>query len=263
MLKLSACIDKLFGEIDFYDRFKAVKEAGLDAVEFWNFNNRDLARVREECAKNGLTLTAVCACGYGEAAKRFNTRKLLYRDGIDDFIEVTKESVEAAKVLDVKTLIVTVGQERNDATRYEQHANIVLSLKAAAPILEDAGLTMVVEPLNVLCNHKGHFLWSSYEGFEILEEVGSPAVKLLYDIYHQQISEGNLIPTIEKHIGLIGHFHVADNPGRHEPGTGEINYAKVFEVIDRLGYDKFVGLEYSNTIDTAETIRNTLKLANG
>lgn len=260
MIKLSACIDMLYREIDFWDRFRAAKEAGLEAVEFWGFTNRDLARVREECDKNALTLAAVCAGGYGEAAGRFNTRKLLYRDGINDFVEVAKESAEAAKALGCKTFIVTVGQERNDATRYEQHANIVLSLKAAAPVFEDAGLTLVVEPLNTLCNHRGYFLPSSYEGFEILEEVGSPAVKLLYDIYHQQISEGNLIPTITKNIGLIGHFHVADNPGRHEPGTGEINYRKVFETIDSLGYDKFVGLEYTSTIDASQSIRNTLAL---
>jgi hydroxypyruvate isomerase len=260
MIKLSACIDMLYRDLDFYDRFKAAKEAGVDAVEFWSFNNRDLVRVREECDKNNLTLAAVCVGGSGEAAGRFNSRKLLYRDGIDDFVEVMKESAEAAKILGCKTFIVTVGQERNDATRYEQHANIVLSLKAAAPIFEDAGLTLVVEPLNTLCNHKGYFLPSSYEGFEILEEVGSPAVKLLYDIYHQQISEGNLIPTITKYINLIGHFHVADNPGRHEPGTGEINYRKVFETIDSLGYDKYVGLEYTSTIDTTQSIRNTLAL---
>ncbi|MCI8387767.1 MAG: TIM barrel protein [Clostridiales bacterium] len=260
MIKLSACIDMLFTELDFYDRFKATKEAGLDAVEFWNFNNRDLARVREECDKNGLTLSAVCACGYGEAAGRFGSRKLLYRDGIEDFVTVIKETIEASKVLNCKTFIVTVGQERNDVTRYEQHANIVLSLKAVAPLLEDAGITLVVEPLNTLCNHIGYFLPSSYEAFEILEEIGSPAIKLLYDVYHQQISEGNLIPTIKKNIDLIGHFHVADNPGRNEPGTGEINYRKVFETIDSLGYDKFVGLEYRSTIDPAQSIRNTLEL---
>lgn len=260
MLKLSACIDMLYRDIDFYDRFKAAKDAGLDAVEFWNFNNRDLARVREECDKNGLTLAAACVGGYGEAAGRFNTRRLLFRDGIDDFVEVMKETAEASKVLGCKTFIVTVGQERNDVTRFEQHTNIVLALKAAAHVFEDAGLTLVVEPLNTLCNHKGYFLPSSYEAFGILEEVGSPAVKLLYDIYHQQISEGNLIPTITKNIGLIGHFHVADNPGRHEPGTGEINYRNVFKAIDSLGYDKFVGLEYTSTIDTSESIRNTLAL---
>lgn len=138
---------------------------------------RDLARVREECDKNELTLAAVCVGGTGEAADRFNSRRLLYRDGIDDFVEVTKQSAKAAELLGCQDLHNNgrSGARRRD--RYEQHANIVLALKAAAPIFEDAGLTMVVEPLNVLCNHRGYFLPSSYEAFEILEEVGSPAIK--------------------------------------------------------------------------------------
>ncbi len=260
MIKLSACIDMLFNDRDFYARFAAAKEAGLDAVEFWGYTNRDLGRVREECDKNGLTLSACCVGGTGEVGDRFGQRRLVFRDGAADFIEVSKQSVEAAKKLNCKTLIVTVGQERNDATRFEQHTNIVLNLKAAAPIYEDAGVTLVVEPLNTLCNHRGYFLPSSYEAFGILEEVGSPNVKLLYDIYHQQISEGNLIPTITKNIALIGHFHVADNPGRHEPGTGEINYRKVFETIDSLGYDRYVGLEYHPVAPHADAVRSTLAL---
>jgi len=260
MIKLSACIEMLFPELDFYARVKAAKEAGLEAAEIWGFTNRDLDRLHGEFEANGMTLAAACVGGYGEAAGRFNTRKLLYRDGIEDFVAVAKDTVEASKKLNCQTFIVTVGQERNDATRYEQHTNIVLSLKAVAPIFEEAGLTLVVEPLNTLCNHKGYYLPSSYEAFGILEEVGSPAVKLLYDIYHQQISEGNLIPTIRKNIDLIGHFHVADNPGRNEPGTGEINYRKVFETIDSLGYRKYVGLEYRSIAPSAVSIGTTLAL---
>jgi hydroxypyruvate isomerase len=133
-------------------------------------------------------------------------------------------------------------------------------LKHVAPLFEDAGVTLVVEPLNILSNHMGYYLSSSYEAFEICNVVGSPRVKVLYDIYHQQISEGNLIPTIRKYFDLIGHLHVADVPGRHEPGTGEINYKNVFKAISDLGYDKYVGLEYSPTINTAETVKNVIEL---
>jgi hydroxypyruvate isomerase len=119
----------------------------------------------------------------------------------------------------------------------------------------------VLEPLNTLKDHRGYFLASSYEAFEIIEEVGSPAVKVLYDIYHQQITEGNLIPTITENIGLIGHFHVADVPGRHQPGTGEINYKNVFAAIDGSGYNRYVGLEYGPTVATADTIKTTAAFA--
>jgi hydroxypyruvate isomerase len=133
-------------------------------------------------------------------------------------------------------------------------------LKHVAPLFEAFGVTLIVEPLNILCNHMGYYLASSYEAFGICAEVGSKNIKVLYDIYHQQITEGNLIPTIRKYFDLIGHFHVADVPGRNEPGTGEINYRNVFGAIEALGYDKYVGLEYSPTIDTAETIKKVIDL---
>ena len=100
----------------------------------------------------------------------------------------------------------------------------------------------------------------SDKGFEIVEQVGSPAVKLLYDIYHQQITEGNLIATITSHIELIGHFHAADVPGRHELGTGEINYANVLAAIDEAGYEGFIGLEYAPTVATAESLQAVLAM---
>lgn len=251
----------LFGEYPFYDRFEAAKNAGLDAVEFWSWCGKDIPRIKELKAKFQLPIAAICVSAQNpEYADEFNSKRLLVRDGIPAFVKAVEESATVAKELDVQTLIVTVGQERDDMTRYEQHANIVLALKAAAPVLADAGIILVVEPLNVLCNHRGYFLPSSYEAFEILEETGSPNVKLLYDIYHQQISEGNLIPTIRKYSSLIGHFHTADNPGRHEPGTGEINYANVFKAIDETGYKAYVGLEYSPTKSTSETIASTRAL---
>ena len=111
-------------------------------------------------------------------------------------------------------------------------------------MLEGSEVMVVLEPLNVLVDHRGYFLSSSEESFRIIEAVGSANVKLLYDVYHQQITEGNLISTIEKNIRKIGHFHIADVPGRHEPGTGEINYANVIRKIAESEYNGFIGLEY-------------------
>lgn len=261
MIKLSACIEMLFREVDFYDRFEAAKNAGLDAVEFWGWNGKDIARIKELKNKYGLVVSAFCISAEGDdLAKEFNEKRLVYRGADKAFKHAVEQTIPLAKELDTQSLIVTVGQERNDATRYEQHANIVLNLKAAAPLLEDAGVVLVVEPLNVLTNHRGYFLPSSYEAFEIVEEVGSPNVKILYDVYHQQISEGNIIPTIQKYSDLIGHFHTADVPGRHELGTGELNYRNIFAAIDKTGYDRYVGMEYSPTKDSAETVKEALAL---
>jgi len=101
-----------------------------------------------------------------------------------------------------------------------------------------------MEPLNTMVDHAGYFLASTDEGFEFIRRIGSPAVKLLFDIYHQQITEGNLINNITRHVDLIGYLHVADVPGRHEPGTGEINYLNVLRAAKGAGYTGLVGLEY-------------------
>ena len=246
----------LFSEVDFYSRFDAAKAAGCDAVEFWGWDGKDIGKIKEITTKNNIKIsTFAISAKNNELKDVFNAKRLLYRDGIKAFVAAVRETIPVANELNVDTLLITTGQERNDVTRFEQHTNIVLCLKAAAPVFEDAGITIALEPLNILCDHKGYYLDSSYEAFGIAEEVGSPNVKVLYDIYHQQISEGNIIPTITKNIDLIGHFHTADVPGRHEPGTGELNYKNIFAAIDKAGYKKFVGLEYSPTIPTADTIK--------
>lgn len=111
-------------------------------------------------------------------------------------------------------------------------------------ILKDTGITLVIEPLNTRVDHKGYFLSSSDEAAGILKTVNSPSVKMLFDIYHQQISEGDIIRHIQEYIQLIGHFHAAGNPGRHELYHSELDYNKVIEAISALGYDKYIGLEY-------------------
>lgn len=258
MIKLSACIEMLFSEVGFYDRFEAAAATGLKGVEFWSWCGKDLDKIKSLCDNFGLTLSAFCV---SSEEKEFNEKRLLFSDSAKSFVSATKESIAKAKLTNTPTLIMTTGQERNDVTRYEQHANIVRALKAAAPLYEDAGITMVLEPLNVLCNHRGYFLPSSYEAFEIMQEVDSPNIKVLYDVYHQQISEGNLIPTIRKNIDLIGHFHTADVPGRNEPGSGEINYSNVFAAIDATGYDRWVGMEYAPTKATSDTVKKVMELA--
>lgn len=263
MLKFAPCIEMIFNNLDFYDRFKASRDAGVDYVDFWGWSGRDLDKIKNLCKEYKLKIASVCVESRNpETAKIFGQKKLLTRDAdaFDAFYKASEESIKMALDLDIKSLIVTVGQERNNVTRYEQHANIVMMLKHVAHLYEESGVTLIVEPLNILHDHIGYFLDSSYEAFEICNEVGSPNVKVLYDIYHQQITEGNLIPTIKKYFSLIGHFHVADNPGRNEPGTGEINYKNVFKAIADLGYDKCVGLEYSPTKDAALTIKETMDL---
>lgn len=259
MLKLSPCIEMLFGEIpDFYDRFAAAKAAGADYAEFWNWTGKDLPRIKALAEENGLSVGAFCVASENP---EFNEKRLMFREAIPAFLEACRESIEKAKFLSCPTLIVTCGNERNDVPRAEQHTNIVLALRAAAPLFEESGVTLVLEPLNVLVNHRGYYLDSSYEAFAIIEEVGSPNVKLLFDVYHQQISSGNLIDTIQKFGRLVGHYHVADVPGRNEPGTGEIAYERVFKAIEKTGYDRLVGLEYRSLAPSAVSFAQVKALA--
>jgi hydroxypyruvate isomerase len=251
--RLSACIEAVFTKAPFEQRLDEVKAAGLTVFEFWGWRNHDLDALARKKAETGLELAGF-SCETGGP--------LVASGSAQAFIPALKDSIGAAKKLGCSRLIVTVGNELQDVSRSDQHKNIVAALKAGAPVCEDAGITLVLEPLNVLVNHKGYFLASSTEGFQILDEVGSPNVKLLFDIYHQQITEGNLIQNITRNISKIGHFHVADVPGRHEPGTGEINYGNVFRAIVKAGYTGCLGLEMWPTIDHATAVRQTLALFN-
>jgi len=235
MIKYSACIEALYRDVPFVDRIEKVAAIGMKAFEFWGWGNKDIDAIKAAKDKFGLEVATFGADVGGPLVNPSNRGKLP---------EALKRSVEAAHKLDCKRLLVTTGNEIEGVRRGAQHQSIVDGLKAAAEIVEAGGITLCLEPLNVLVNHKGYYLYSSAEGFQIVDQVGSPNVKLLYDIYHQQITEGNLIATITASIDKIAHFHVADVPGRHEPGTGEINYKNVFKSISDSGYDGFVGLEF-------------------
>ncbi|MGQ9733204.1 MAG: hydroxypyruvate isomerase family protein [Candidatus Zipacnadales bacterium] len=251
-LKLSACIEMIFNDVpQFTDRIAKVAECGLPAFEFWGWHNKDLPAVRACANQYGLTIAAMCCDSTGALVDPHNT---------EAWAAGARESIGKAKEFGVPTLIVTTGNELA-LPRAEQHAAIVAGLKEVAPEAEMQGLTLVLEPLNLLVDHAGYYLSTSAEGFEIVREVNSPRVKLLYDIYHQQITEGHLISTITKNIDLIGHFHVADNPGRHEPGTGEINYVNVLKAIAETDYDGYIGLEYRPTGDPAETLAQVKAIA--
>ncbi len=247
MIKLSACIEMLFGELpEFADRVTATAEAGLPACEFWKYSTKDIDAVI--AAKEATGMMVVSAFGV-EAEQGMLDVALA-----DEFARCTEAAVEVAHRLATKVLICTTGDEDTSRPRGEQHAGVVACLQAAAPVAEAAGVTLALEPLNVLVDHAGYYLDKSAEGFEILEKVGSPNIKLLYDIYHQQVTEGNLIATITSHIDQIAHFHAADVPGRYEPGTGEINWVNVLRAIDETGYEGYVGLEHFRTADTPKSL---------
>ncbi len=249
--RLAVCVDALFTDVPFEDRPAKVKAAGVDAIEFWGWRGRDMDRLARTCDQLGVEVVGF-ACDTGGP--------LVVPGGAERIIAPLRDTLAAAKKVGCRQIIAQVGSELPDLPRARQHENCVGAFRAAAPLCEDAGVTLSIETLNVLVDHKGYYLATSEEGFRMVDEVGSPAVRLLFDIYHQQITEGNLIANITANLGKISHFHVADVPGRHQPGTGEINYRNVFRAIVAAGFTGYVGLEMWPTMDHAAAVRESIAL---
>ena len=232
--KPSVCNDAVFEGISYDIACSSVKKVGIDAIEFWGWWDRDLEALQKAQQSNELEIAACCT-------KFISLVDPLLRD---EYLEGLEESIAAAQWLGTKTLISQVGDYIPGVSREEQHTSLVEGLKDAVPMLENAGITLAIEPLNELVDHAGYYLIRSGEAFHIIDEVNSPNVKVIFDIYHQQISEGHLIKNIVPNIEKIGHFHAAGNPGRKELQYGEINYPEVFKAIKETGFTGFSGLEY-------------------
>jgi len=233
-MKLSVCIDALFKGQDFIKSMECVKNSGINAFEFWGWWDKNLQIMKKAADEMEMEITAFCTKFVSLVDQ---SKRLAYLKGL-------QESIEAAKKMGCKKLITQVGDELTNISREEQHKNIVQGLTESASVLEDEDITLLVEPLNTYVDHNGYYLSSSVEGFKIIDEVGSNNVKLLFDIYHQQIMEGDLISRITSSIEKIGHFHAAGNPGRHELDSGEISYGNIFKAIDQTGFTGYIGLEY-------------------
>jgi hydroxypyruvate isomerase len=156
-----------------------------------------------------------------------------------------------------------VAHQFPDLPEATKRQSVLEGLKALSPLAEKAGVTLYMEPLNTLVDHRGYWLNRSSAGLELVREVNSPNIRLLYDIYHMQVMEGNLIRTLTDNLDAIGHIHVADVPGRHEPGTGEINFSRVFSALREAGYTGFVGMEFDPTIPSEKAAAEALALARG
>ncbi len=232
--KPSVCIDAVLENLPLVAAMELVAKSGYSAIEFWKWWEKDLDALLTARDALGLNVAACCTKFVSLVDPAVRQQ---YLDGLT-------QSVAAAKQLDCPVLISQVGDLRPGVSRQEQHDCLVAGLQAAAPILEKSQVTLAIEPLNDLVDHVGYYLVRSDEAFEIVDEVGSPRVKLTFDIYHQQISEGNVIRNIEKNIDKIAHFHAAGNPGRHELTCGELHYPRIFAAIKATGFDGYVGLEY-------------------
>ena len=259
-MKFSCCIEMIFTEYPFLERFQKAKDAGFDYVEFWNWDNKDLDAIEATLKKVGINVATFQGSIRGVMVDK-NDR--------DVYIEDLKKSIALAQRFGAKAVFCmsdilqedrSVKPRAYEITPEEMHANSVAVLKALAPVAEAAGVGLVIEPLNTIVDHRGYSLRSTAEGISIVREVNSPAVRLLYDAYHMQIMEGNIIETIRNNWQLFGHFHIADVPGRHQPGTGELNYCNIIKALKETGYDGIVGFEFDPTEASEKVAAETLAM---
>ena len=231
----SACVPALFGGKTAREALAAASGAGLKHYEFWGWNEEQIESFAAAQVEFGMTPVAMCTTFH----------ELTDPNGREKYVEGIKKTVSVCKKLGCKNIISQVGPERTDISRQAQHESIVAGLKAAAPYVDEAGLTLVFEPLNIRVDHVGYYLWSEEEAFQIQEEVGSANVKVLLDLYHQAVMDDLDIEMIVANLDKIGHFHMAGHPGRHEPLIDcKVDYAAILSAIRKAGYTEAVGLEY-------------------
>lgn len=246
-MQISCCIDMMFSYLDFYDRFYAAAKCGIKTVEFWKWTNKDLGKIKEELRRNDMNVSIFNIDSRDEKLSYDLSRGILNDGRKDDFLRALDESTPVYKEIGACAMIVLIGENAPfDAE------SVYSALAAAAPVVEKAGVNLIVEPLNAV-DRVGYSMPYAKPMFDILRRVGSPNIKLLYDIYHQNMTGDFSIDDIRNNIDIIGHFHVADAPGRHEPGSGKVDYVKILKEISKLDYNGYIGLEYRATKNDAET----------
>lgn len=249
MPKFAANLSMLFTEVDFLDRFQAAAEAGFKGVEYLFPYDFEAAEIKRRLDDNGLTQVLFnLPAGDWAAGERGIA---CHPDRIAEFREGVERAIAYARVLGNTQVNCLAGIQPEGVSDAEARQTLVENLRYAADKLADADILLIAEPINTR-DIPGFFLNRTEQALQIFDEVGSDNLKLQYDIYHMQIMEGDLAPTIETHFDRIAHVQIADNPGRHEPGTGEINYPFLFAHLDRLGYQGWIGAEYKPAGRTQE-----------
>jgi hydroxypyruvate isomerase len=236
--QLSICADTVFANLSFDQRARRIADAGFQ-VEFWYWMDRDIDAL--------AALTDVRYCSF----TGYTAGSLVNPEFLDQFIDGMRSSVEVARRLRCPSmflsagLITDTGRMKHPAAEHPATiwATAYKGLCEAARLAERHNLTYTLEHLNTKVDHPGFTFPRVEDIVRLLDAVGSPRIKLLFDIYHAQVEEGNLVDLIRKYKDYLGHIHIADVPGRHEPGTGEINYRKIAEALREVGYTGVVGLE--------------------
>ncbi len=247
MPKFAANLSMLFDEVPFLDRFERAAKAGFQAVEFLFPYAHAAQEIRQRLDANGLELVLHnLPAGDWDAGERGIA---CHPERVGEFREGVARAVAYATALGVGQLNCLAGKAPPGADEATLHETFVANLRHAAAELDKAGLKLLIEPINTY-DIPGFHLNRTAQALAILDEVGADNAFLQYDLYHAQRMEGELAATLQKHLPRIAHVQLADNPGRNEPGSGEINYAFLFAHLDRIGYAGWVGCEYKPATTT-------------
>lgn len=249
-MKFSACIEMLFTKEtnSHAERIKLAREAGLDNIEFWGWVNKDLDIIEQALKDNNIKLAAMVAEPMLDLTKKNN---------LEPYLDAINASVKTAQRLGTTILIAQSGNRDLSRSFHDQRSCLVATLKAAGKQLEGTGVKLALEPLNTRYDHTGYFLSSTVEALDIIDEVNSPNIGLLYDVYHSMVMDEHPATVIGNRIDRILHIHVADHPGRNEPGSGILDLRTSLNWLVDNGYNGLFGLEYKPTKTTTKTLIKT------
>lgn len=251
MPQFAANLTMLFNELPFPDRFAAAKAAGFSAVEYLFPYEYDKAMLCEQLTRYGLTqVLHNLPAGNWAAGERGIA---ILPDRVEEFRDGVARAIDYAKALDCPQLNCLVGIAPPNIDTAELNEVLVSNLRFAANALARQGIKLLIEPINTV-DIPGFFLNRTEQAVQLISEVRSANLFIQYDIYHMQIMEGDLARTLQRYLDRIAHVQIADNPGRHEPGTGEINYPNLFKHLDTIGYRGWVGCEYKPRTTTVESL---------
>ncbi len=249
MPKFAANLTMLFNELPFLDRFAAAKSAGFTGVEYLFPYDFEKAVLGEQLQQQGLTqVLHNLPAGNWSAGERGIA---ILPDRVAEFRDGVQRAIDYATALGCRQVNCLAGITPPDADPAELRAVLVENMRYAANALAKQHIKLLIEPINTR-DIPGFFLTGTEQAIQIISEVGSENLFVQYDIYHMQIMEGDLAPTMKKHLDRIAHIQLADNPGRNEPGTGEINYPFLFRYLDEIGYRGWIGCEYKPKTTTLE-----------
>jgi hydroxypyruvate isomerase len=246
-LKLSACVEMLFTEADrsFVERVRAAAAAGCEGIEFWSWRDKPLDALADAVAETGVGVPMMVVEPFIE---------LVDAGRLPEFVEAVRGSAVAARRIGCQALVAVSGNALPGVDAADQNEAIVRSLRAAGPVAGDHGIKLLLEPLNTRVDHAGTYLSSTSLGLDLVEQVDRPQVRLLYDVYHSVVMDEDPAEVLHGRGELLGHVHVADTNGRHEPGTGSIDWDRTIGALLDAGYRGFVGMEYRPTVDSAASM---------